>query len=136
MELGLRLRTLLFGECVGEDTWGNRYYRQKGGGRRLAANNNRNRRWVIYNGESEASRVPPGWHAWLHHTSDELPNAAPGYVWEKPPKANLSGTDQAWRRHGSLLGEAERREATGDYQAWNPDETTDEIPDGNHSDGE
>jgi NADH:ubiquinone oxidoreductase subunit len=28
------------------------------------------RRWVIYNGEMEASRVSPDWHGWLHFTWD------------------------------------------------------------------
>ena len=31
------------------------------------------RGWVIYNGYAEASRVPPSWHGWLHHTVDVAP---------------------------------------------------------------
>ena len=33
----------------------------------------RKRRWVIYNGYAEASKVPPDWHGWLHYTFDEPP---------------------------------------------------------------
>ncbi len=31
------------------------------------------RRWVIYSGDAEASKVPPGWNGWLHHTVDVAP---------------------------------------------------------------
>ena len=33
-------------------------------------------RWVVYEGEVEP-RVPPEWHRWLHHTTDEPPTEAP-----------------------------------------------------------
>ena len=45
------------------DEFGNRYYQNKDG----------SRRWVIYNGTVEASRVPPDWHGWLHHTLPSRP---------------------------------------------------------------
>ena len=65
MSVGTRLYTWLKGELVGTDQFGNRYYREKtrralvkGGGMP-----SRERRWVLYNGIAEASRVPPQWHA-------------------------------------------------------------------------
>ena len=61
------LTTWLHGEPVGTDDFGNRYYQNKDG----------SRRWVIYNGTVEASRVPPDWHGWLHHTYAEPPTQAP-----------------------------------------------------------
>ena len=57
----------LRGSAVGTDQFGNRYYQNKDG----------SRRWVIYNGTVEASRVPPDWHGWLHHTYAEPPTKAP-----------------------------------------------------------
>jgi NADH:ubiquinone oxidoreductase subunit len=53
------------------------------------------RRWVIYNGEMEASRVSPDWHGWLHFTWDEPPTKAPlkHKPWEKPHQENLTGTE-------------------------------------------
>ena len=68
--IGTRLYTWLRGEEVGRDQFGNRYYRAKGGGHVHADSLRKERRWVIYHGEVEASRVPPDWHAWLHHTSE------------------------------------------------------------------
>src|ERR1700730_4644559 len=84
--LGTRLMTWLRGELVGTDPEGNRSSRLKGdkpqrlGGGRFS----RDRRWVIYNGEPEASKVPSEWHASLHHMSNEVPQARPHYPWERP----------------------------------------------------
>ena len=41
--------------------------------RRVPADRRR-RRWIGHQGADEASRVPPEWHAWLHHTVDEMPD--------------------------------------------------------------
>jgi NADH:ubiquinone oxidoreductase subunit len=119
---GATLGTLLFtkrrGIKVGEDGQGNIYYEEKSrpGGRRK-------RRWVTYNGTAEASRVPPDWHGWLHYTYDELPTTAPFEVkaWEKEHVANLTGTPFACRPQGGLASKGERPNATGDYEAWQPE---------------
>ena len=57
--------TWLRGEQVGEDSDGNVYYQE-----RRIPEGRRRRRWVVYNGPDEASRIPPEWHAWLHYTVD------------------------------------------------------------------
>jgi NADH:ubiquinone oxidoreductase subunit len=121
--LGTRLLTWLRGELVGSDAYGNQYYRLKrdnpsgrGGGRF-----SRERRWVIYKGEPEGSKVPPEWHAWLHHTVDEAPGAWPHYAWEKPHEPNMTGTPQAYRPPGSVLRGGHRSRATGDYEPWTPE---------------
>jgi NADH:ubiquinone oxidoreductase subunit len=128
MTLGTRIMTWFRGELVGTDASGNRYFRDKtrralarGGGRA-----SREKRWVIYDGEAEASRVPPEWHAWLHHTVAEPPTdgAGPKYPWEKEHQPNMSGTPQAYRPPGSLLRGGAREPATADYEAWRPDEET------------
>ncbi len=65
---GTQLWTWRFGELVGEDAQGNRYYRTRGGA--VDPTLHFQRRWVIYNGTAEASRIPPDWHGWMHHTVD------------------------------------------------------------------
>jgi len=111
--VGTRLMTWWKGELVGEDRFGNRYYREKGGGRR---------RWVIYNGIPEASKVPPEWHAWLHRTVDAPPDAnAPAPVWLQEHLPNLTGTDAAYLPPGSLQHGGKRAHATGDYEPWRPE---------------
>lgn len=118
--LGTRFHTWRNGEKVGEDQFGNVYYRSRGGVIDPALGFER--RWVIYNGESEASTVPPGWYGWLHHTTNTPPTQEnyQAREWEMPHLPNMTGTPQAWRPQGSLLKAGVRPPATGDYQAWTP----------------
>ena len=111
--IGTGLFTWRHGEEVGTDDQGNRYFRHKNG----------DRRWVLYNGEAEASRVPPEWHAWLHHSSDEPPprEGIARRPWMKEHRANLTGTAQAYRPPGHTLEGGRRDRATGDYESWTPD---------------
>lgn len=104
---------------VGTDMQGNKYYRAK-----ARKGYNHDRRWVIYNGEAEASRVPPEWHGWLHHQTDVVPDAnAPSFrrTWQKPHEQNMTGTNHAYRPPGHILSGGKRDKATGDYEAWKPE---------------
>jgi NADH:ubiquinone oxidoreductase subunit len=129
MTIGTRLFTWLRGEQVGSDAFGNRYYRERrrpparaleAGKRRVSLAHEK--RWVLYAGEAEGSKVPPMWHAWLHHTIQDLPTgeAVQGYAWQKPHVPNMTGTPLAYRPPGSLLAEGKRPKATGDYEPWRP----------------
>lgn len=107
-------------ELVGQDEQGNRYYRTRGGA--IDPTLGFERRWVIYNGYAEASRIPPSWHGWIHHVVDVPPTEA-NYQpreWEKPHQPNLTGTAKAYRPSGSTLASGRRPKATGDYQPWTP----------------
>lgn len=109
--LGTQIFTARKGRKVGEDAQGNVFYR----------NADDSRRWVIYNGEAEASRVSPDWHGWLHRTWDTPPTEAPlpHKDWEKPHLENLTGSDLAYAPPGSIrrtLPEPRR-----DYDAWSPE---------------
>ena len=118
--LGTQVWTSLYGEFVGEDEFGNRYFRTRGG--KIDPNLGFERRWVIYNGVAEASTIPPSWHGWIHHTVD-LPPTQDKVVprpWWKPHRANLTGTPGAHRPTGSTLAQGRRPKATGDYKAWTP----------------
>lgn len=120
--LGTRLYTWLCGQEVGRDHFGNRYYRAKGGGRVHRDSLRRERRWVIYAGEVEASRVPPEWNAWLHYTSDQVPREdRPRRPWQKEHVPNLTGTDRAYRPPGHTLVGGRRMRGTGDYEPWTPE---------------
>ncbi|HVM80858.1 MAG TPA: NADH:ubiquinone oxidoreductase subunit NDUFA12 [Stellaceae bacterium] len=125
MSIGTRLFTWLRGELVGIDQFGNRYYREKPGRklRRGGGFDSRERRWVLYKGEAEASKVPPEWHGWLHHTVNEVPaeGGKPKYPWQKPHMPNLTGTPLAYRPPGSVLKGGQRARATGDYEPWQPE---------------
>jgi NADH:ubiquinone oxidoreductase subunit len=120
--IGTRLFTWLRGDLVGRDGQGNRYYRAKGGGRTHKDSLRHEQRWVIYDGEVEASRVPPEWHAWLHHTTDTIPpEGGPARrPWQKDHQANKTGTVEAYRPPGHTLKGGKRAPATGDYEPWTP----------------
>jgi NADH:ubiquinone oxidoreductase subunit len=125
ISLGTKLFTWFRGQLVGIDQFGNRYYRERRGRplKRGAGRDSRERRWVVYDGEPEASRVPPEWHGWLHHTFAEPPKDAgkKKYPWQKDHVPNLTGTPYAYRPPGSLLRGGHRPKATGDYEPWTPD---------------
>ena len=111
---GATLGTALFswknGSKVGEDDLGNRYFEGKG------------RRWVMYKGSNDVSRVPPEWYAWLTRQIDVLPDElppAPKFLRTATP--NLTGTADAYRPTGALEKGGRRQAASGDYQAWTPD---------------
>ena len=107
------------GEKIGEDDYGNVYYQEKGN----KGYEGRQRRWVVYKGYADASRVPSEWHGWLHYTFDEPPTVAPfkTHAWEKEHHPNLTGTVYAYKPKGSLDRGGERARVTGDYEAWSPD---------------
>ncbi|QGX98496.1 NADH:ubiquinone oxidoreductase subunit NDUFA12 [Roseovarius faecimaris] len=112
---GATLNTQLWswrkGVKVGEDDQGNVYFRT----------HDDSRRWVMFNGEAEASRVSPEWHGWLHHTFDAPPTEAPlpRKAWEKPHQDNLTGTALAYAPAGSIRKGAPADRA--DYEAWQPE---------------
>jgi NADH:ubiquinone oxidoreductase subunit len=112
---GQTLNTQFFtwrkGIKVGDDELGNTYYH----------NADDSRRWVIFNGEIEASRINPDWHGWLHHTWKEPPTEKPliRKPWEKPHEPNLTGTAMAYAPIGSIRkGDPAPR---SDYEAWSPE---------------
>ncbi|MEM9872850.1 MAG: NADH:ubiquinone oxidoreductase subunit NDUFA12 [Pseudomonadota bacterium] len=109
--IGTQVFTWRKGERVGEDSEGNVFYRTRDDAKR----------WVIFNGEAEASRVDPEWHGWLHRTWDEPPTERPlkRKEWEKPHQPNLTGTTLAYAPAGSIrkAKPADR----SDYEAWSPE---------------
>jgi len=109
--LNTQLYTWRKGQKVGEDAQGNIFYQSRDG----------KKRWVIFNGDAEASRVSAEWHGWLHHTWDKPPSEAPvaHKKWEKPHQENLTGTAAAYAPPGSIRqpDPVKRR----DYEAWQPE---------------
>ena len=82
-----RLNTILFGKLVGEDNSGNKYYESKSG-----------KRWVIYNGEVEASKIPIEWYSWMHRTGNKIENSheLDKYKWQKEHMSNQTGTENSY----------------------------------------
>lgn len=114
--IGTRFYTWRFGSRVGEDEFGNVYFE---GGK---DSEGRTRRWVMFNGYSDPTTIPPGWHGWMHHRTDVAPPSEDytAKAWQKPHQKNLTGTPFAYRPRGSILRGGQRPRVTGDYDAWTP----------------
>jgi NADH:ubiquinone oxidoreductase subunit len=117
MTFGTWLFTKMRGELVGTDEQGNRYFQDK-----RVPSTGRRKRWVMYNGEPEASRVPADWHGWLHYTTDAPPPAGglPRKPWQKEHLPNLSGTPLAYHPPGSAMAETRDSKPKPHYEAWRP----------------
>lgn len=118
MRLVSHLLIRLTARKVGVDEFGNSYYQARRPNRL-----GRLKRFVIYGGEAEASKVPAEWHGWLHHTETDPPPEE-GYArrpWQKAHLPNLTGTIHAYYPEGHLTKGRRRKPATGDYEAWRPE---------------
>ena len=115
--------SMLSGEKVGSDAQGNTYYRAKKPYPKGHPFAGRERRWVIYNGANDASRVPAEWHGWLHGSFDGVPesNLPPPRIWEADCTPNQTGTPAAYRPAGALERGGKRAAAIGDYESWSPE---------------
>ena len=105
--VGTFLFTLFSGSFVGKDQFGNKYYKSK----------NDSKRWVIYNGEVESSKIPPEWHLWIHRISNATPDKInfTNHPWIKNHHENYTGTKMAY---SPLASSANKQES---YKKWDPE---------------
>tara|TARA_Y100001970_G_scaffold283433_1_gene398589 strand:+ start:2803 stop:3162 length:360 start_codon:yes stop_codon:yes gene_type:complete len=85
--LGTGIYTLFFGKLKGKDYFGNKYYQNKSG-----------KRWVIYNGEVDATKIPNEWYSWIHHLNNKIENVQElkKFSWQKKNIPNQTGTSKAF----------------------------------------
>jgi len=115
--IGTTLFTWMYGRFVGRDEFGNRYFEA----RRTDKSTGRRKRWVMYEGKPEASKVPATWHGWLHYTlAAPIPAAAHKYGWQKEHIPNLTGTTGRYLPAGHISKGGARAQATADYEPWQP----------------
>lgn len=126
----MTLLTYFKGKPVGRDACGNEYFEEKF---LFSKPNRAPRRWVLYKGEAEASKIPAEWHGWLHFTYED-PLKGPPKSWQKKHLRNLTGTDLAYMPPTSLTKLfGQRCLARKPYETWSPPEdsssgTGDEAP--------
>ena len=84
---GTRLQIFFSGKLIGKDENGNKYYESKSG-----------RRWVIYNGEVEASKIPNEWYSWMHNIKNKIENEheLKKYDWQKNHLPNQTGSNNSY----------------------------------------
>ncbi|PPR39192.1 MAG: hypothetical protein CFH29_00400 [Alphaproteobacteria bacterium MarineAlpha7_Bin1] len=120
MSLRIRIYTFLFGNLVGYDMLGNHYYQRKSNNNR-AANNGRSERWVVYNGVIEASFIPPMWHSWLHHNTDDFPSDGLTKPNKKKIEAARSRVSKKYFPPGHMSLDKKRTQKKRNYQSWSPE---------------
>jgi len=120
--IGTLLYTLTFGKKVGADEFGNKYYTTRFFSKQVGRYG-KERRWVLFNGKAEASKIPSYWHGWMHYSFDDVPgekDMKKTYKWQKQHLPNLTGTEFAYLPPGDAEKNAKRDKASSDYQSWKP----------------
>ncbi len=93
---------------IGMDEFGNEYFQNKQG-----------KRFVIYKGIVEPSKIPAEWHGWMHY-SHNLPPVdlnTHRFLWQKSHEPNLTGTNN---RHSP--NQSNSVNTNSSYQAWKPNQ--------------
>jgi len=102
--LGTMILTIFTGRFKGKDQFGNKYYQNKGG-----------KRWVIYKGTIDSSKIPPEWYLWIHFLTNKVPdNLSKQYEWEKKHQPNMTGTKYAYRPKKII----ESKNVEKKYETW------------------
>ena len=96
-----------FGKFVGRDRAGNKYYENKKG-----------KRWVVYNGEINASKIDSDWFSWMHYQTNVKPSEQKykKHPWQKPHLENKTGTSDAYKPN-KISNKAKDFKK---YENWNP----------------
>ena len=115
-QIFLKIYSTLFALKVGEDDYGNLYFVDK---RKNPTNNFRERRWIIYSGEVEASKVPPEWNAWLHHVTKDIPKKnVRRPTWLKKHLPNQTGTFSSIIPRNKVI----KDKINNIYSTWKPND--------------
>ncbi len=93
---------------IGSDEFGNEYFENKN-----------KRRFVVYKGIAEPSKIPAEWHGWMHYTTNETPihTNTHRFSWQKQHLPNLTGTKNSHSPKKSAV-----KNTQYGYKAWKPNE--------------
>ncbi|MBL0942226.1 MAG: NADH:ubiquinone oxidoreductase subunit NDUFA12 [Alphaproteobacteria bacterium] len=118
--LAIHLLTWFKGKFVGKDSYGNCYYTERFLIR--SKDSKTPRRWVMFKGLAEGSKIPGEWHGWLHHTTEQTPLEKNNtvYKWQKPYSPNLTGTPHAYNPDSSHKKLDLDKTSFKHYTPWNP----------------
>jgi NADH:ubiquinone oxidoreductase subunit len=114
MDIINKLSIKFFCNKVGFDEFGNQYFEAK------KTTNSKKRRYIIYNGIAEPSKVPASWHGWIHYTTNDLPGNSYNHLWQKIHLPNLTGTKFSHFYLGNQFKKNIRNKVDPSYQPWQP----------------
>ena len=105
--VGTFINTFVFGKLVGKDESGNKDYKDK-----------KDKRWVIYNGEINASKIESDWYQWMHYQTNINPSETKisKHPWQKPHSDNKTGTEKAYRPNKITNKKKDFKK----YESWKP----------------
>jgi len=106
--IGTFIYTIFFGKFVGKDESGNKYYE----------NRHKEKRWVIYKGEINASKITSDWYSWIHHINEKNPleKKIDKFAWQKPHEENRTGTSKAYKPNKI----SKKNKNFKKYEIWKP----------------
>ena len=105
--VGTFINTMFYGKFVGKDESGNKYYENKKG-----------KRWGIYKGEINASKIDADWYSWIHYQTNTKPTEEKSikHSWQKPHLENKTGTNQAYKPNKI----SNKNKDFKKYESWKP----------------
>lgn len=112
MNIFNKISIWLTSDKIGKDDYDNSYYESF-----LTDYLGRKRRYVIFEGINDPSKVPPMWHAWLRHMIKDIPSNQKEH-WHNGFVPNLTGTKLSYN---PVNQDGKRDKVTNDYIAWNPE---------------
>mgnify|MGYP000058846505 FL=1 len=119
INLGLYIYTFFKGIFIGKDEKGNKYYKSN-----ISHGIKKEKRWVLYyRNNNDPTTINPGWHAWLHHIIDNIPDnkVKKKFKWQKKLSPNLTGTKKAYKPEGHLLNKQKSfLKKRKNYESWDP----------------
>ena len=106
--IGTFLYTIFFGKLVGRDESENKYYE----------NRKKDKRWVVYKGEINASKITSDWFSWIHYISNITPveKKYNKYPWQKPHLENKTGTNESYKANKISKKSKDFKK----YETWKP----------------
>jgi NADH:ubiquinone oxidoreductase subunit len=110
MDLISKILIKLTSKEIGIDEFGNKYFEAK------KTKNGQKKRFVIYNGTAEPSKIPSEWHGWMHYNGN-IPKITQKHHWQKIHLPNLTGTKFA---HKPKAKQKQQDKTSSNYQAWQP----------------
>lgn len=108
-----KIQLFLFFMLIGEDEYGNRYYEHK----TAKTSSGFPKRWCIFKGIPEPSKVPPLFHSWLHYSTNDCSMfivKPKKFFWQKNHLPNLTGTIYAYTPLKYI------KNYKSYYQPWSP----------------
>lgn len=112
-----RIHLIFFARFIGEDEYRNKYFQSNKRKDYLS----RYKRFCIFNGKVEASKIPAEWHSWMHYNA-EAPISYKKQFWMKSHTPVLTGTVYAFTPNSNSstnIYEKTNAKKNQNYTPWN-----------------